>query len=94
MPLGTYRNGLVSLFLDLYFCYKIYYLLDGYSCLLSEGKWSKENNELFLYDPVLEYSFKGFVQSDGLRMTRFPNELNLKWDYHLVSDEAYPFIVL
>lgn len=53
----------------------------------------KENNELFLYDPVLEYSFKGFVQSDGLRMTRFPNELNLKWDYHLVSDEAYPFIV-
>ena len=28
--------------------------------LLSEGKWSKENNELFLYDPVLEYSFKGF----------------------------------
>ena len=72
---------------------KIYYLLDGYSCLLSEGKWSKENNELFLYDPVLEYSFKGFVQSDGLRMTRFPNELNLKWDYHLVSDEAYPFIV-
>ena len=93
LALGTYRNGFVSLFLDLDFCYKIYYLLDGYSCLLSEGKWSKENNELFFYDPVLEYSFKGFVQSDGLRMTRFPNELNLKWDYHLVSDEAYPFIV-
>ena len=33
LPLGTYRNGFVSLFLDLDFCYKIYYLLDGYSCL-------------------------------------------------------------
>ena len=92
------HQGHIEMDLYLYFqiwifCYKIYYLLDGYSCLLSEGKWSKENNELFLYDPVLEYSFKGLFNLMALRMTRFPNELNLKWDYHLVSDEAYPFIV-
>ena len=57
------------------------------------GNGQKRIMNYFYMIRFLEYSFKGFVQSDGLRMTRFPNELNLKWDYHLVSDEAYPFIV-
>ncbi len=92
LQLGVYRNGDISLFLEVGFHYKILFSSESPLCLLSEGKWEKEGNVLKLYTPSLDYTFLALISSSGkLKMIRFPNCGYPDWVYELTIE--YPFIM-
>ncbi len=91
LQLGVYKNGTISLFLELDFHYRILFFSESPLCLLSEGKWEKHGNVLHLYDPSLNYTFLAFVDVKGVKMIRFPNCGYPDWMYDLSI--GYPFIM-
>lgn len=93
LQLGTYSNGYVYLDINMNFKFKIYYLVEKTVYLLSDGKWKKEGNKLWLYDSSLDYSFLLLIDLDSLISIHFPNEINESDRYILDENSLYPFIM-
>lgn len=85
---GTYSNGNISLSLGVNYCYKIQFLIGKeFSYLVSKGKWSKKGNELKLYDPCLDYTFRALINPGNLTMISFPNDLLMNKNYYLTKEQ-------
>ena len=91
--LGKYKNGNVCFVLKKNSFYEILYMFEEYSCLISEGKWSKEGNLLKLYDSFLDYSFTALIDTNKIIVIDFPNDIYPNKNYSPVESEMLPTIV-
>lgn len=61
--------------------------------LLSEGAWTKNGNELSMYDPNLDYSFLCLIREKNLIRVRFPTGTCPGVILFPQKDKMYPFIM-
>lgn len=89
--LGTYGHSLI---MEVNNLYKLFMDTEiGIRLLLSAGLWTKDGNELRLYDSYLDYSFLLLIKYNDLLPIRYPdNDIDRTYLFPQ-KDQMYPFIM-